>query len=89
MRLSEFGKTLGRVKRHVEDEAALPEAYKILEAALGAEQKRAITTLNAVVDLYESWHAAEPGGGYDTKPAEWRAKLPKPEESDDPQAAKP
>ena len=28
--------------------------------------------------FYESWDAAEPGKGYDTKAAEWRAKLPQP-----------
>ncbi len=28
-----------------------------------------------VVKLYESWHAAEPGKGYDVKAAEWKAKL--------------
>lgn len=28
-----------------------------------------------VVRLYELWDAAEPGKGYDTKAAEWRATL--------------
>ncbi len=35
---------------------------------------------NGVLSLYESWHAAEPGKGYDAKAAEWRAKLPKADE---------
>jgi len=29
-----------------------------------------------MIGLYDSWHAAEPDKGYDTKAAEWRAKLP-------------
>ena len=31
--------------------------------------------LEALVKLYESWDAAEPGKGHDAKAAEWRAKL--------------
>jgi hypothetical protein len=27
------------------------------------------------VDLYTAWHATQPGKGYDTKAAEWKAKL--------------
>ncbi len=37
---------------------------------------------NGVLSLYESWHAAEPGKGYGAKAAEWRAKLPKADESE-------
>jgi hypothetical protein len=32
-------------------------------------------TLNSLVELYTTWHAAEPGAGYDAKAAEWQAKL--------------
>ncbi len=32
--------------------------------------------IRRVVDLYEAWHAAEPGQGYDVKADEWRATLP-------------
>ena len=31
--------------------------------------------LDHFVRLYDAWHAAEPGQGYDAKAAEWRAKL--------------
>jgi tetratricopeptide (TPR) repeat protein len=34
-----------------------------------------VEALQRVIDLYESWDAAEPGKGYDAKAAEWRAKL--------------
>jgi hypothetical protein len=29
----------------------------------------------ALIDLYTAWDVAEPGKGYDTKAAEWKAKL--------------
>jgi hypothetical protein len=31
--------------------------------------------VEAVTELYEKWHAAEPDKGYDAKAAEWRANL--------------
>ena len=33
-------------------------------------------SIEQLAQFYESWHAAEPGKGYDVKAAEWRAKLP-------------
>lgn len=33
------------------------------------------TGVEALVDLYSAWHAAEPRRGYDAKAAEWSAKL--------------
>ena len=33
-------------------------------------------SVERLAKFYESWHAAEPGKGYDAKAAEWRAKLP-------------
>ncbi len=57
-------------------------AAALIEAAIpGAAAKigpAATTTINAMqlaADLYESWDKAEPGKGYDTKAAEWKAKL--------------
>ncbi len=38
-------------------------------------------SIKLLVDLYESWHAAEPGKGYDAKAAECRAKLPPDDEA--------
>jgi hypothetical protein len=31
--------------------------------------------VQALIDLYTAWDKAEPGKGYDTKAAEWHAKL--------------
>ena len=35
-------------------------------------------SIEMLAKFYESWHAAEPGKGHDTKAAEWRARLPQP-----------
>ncbi|MFH0980386.1 MAG: tetratricopeptide repeat protein, partial [Planctomycetota bacterium] len=53
------------VKLH-EDAEAIPEAYRTM---------RVREALERIVDLYDAWHEAEPGEGYDAKAAEWRAKL--------------
>ncbi len=66
-----------------EAETALLEAHGILESALDAEHERTIKVIKSLIDLYESWHAAEPGKGYDVKADEWRAKLPKEESKED------
>ncbi len=39
-------------------------------------------SIERLAKFYESWHAAEPGKGYDAKAAEWRAKLPQPDRDD-------
>jgi len=31
--------------------------------------------VDALIELYDAWHAAEPNKGYDAKAAEWRGKL--------------
>ncbi len=41
------------------------------------------TSIEQLISLYEAWHTAEPGKGYDSKAAEWRAKLPQPDTDDD------
>ena len=33
-------------------------------------------SVERLAKFYESWHAAEPGQGYDATAAEWRPKLP-------------
>ena len=75
--LGGYGKTLLLLDRHAKAEAALLEACEVFEAALGAEHKRTIDAIESLADLYDTWHAAEPDAGYDTKAAEWRAKFEK------------
>ncbi|MFZ4574095.1 MAG: tetratricopeptide repeat protein, partial [Phycisphaerales bacterium] len=59
-------------------EANLLEAHPLYLAAKdrGPTHKDTIECVQALVDLYTAWHAAEPGKGYDAKAAEWKAKLP-------------
>lgn len=73
--LSNHGKCLVALERCTEAESALLEAYDILQTAFGPEDQRTVNAIQALVDLYMAWHAAEPGQGYDAKAAEWRAKL--------------
>ncbi len=42
------------------------------------------SSIERLAKFYESWHAAEPGKGYDSKAAEWRAKLPPDNEAAEP-----
>ncbi len=41
-------------------------------------------SIERLAKFYESWHTAEPGKGYDTKSAEWRANLPPADEAAEP-----
>jgi len=56
----------------------LLEAHAIYFAApdRGPSHKDTLECVQALVDLYTAWDAAEPGKGYDEKAAEWRAKMP-------------
>ncbi len=55
--------------------ANLLEADRILCEVQGSTAKSRKTTLTAIVELYEAWHAAEPGQGYNYEADKWRAKL--------------
>ena len=54
-----------------------PLAEWLLAAGFEHDHERKL--IKRVISLYESWHAAEPGKGYDAKAAEWRARLPEAE----------
>jgi non-specific serine/threonine protein kinase/serine/threonine-protein kinase len=85
-RLAGFLTTLGRARvgvgydaeRFALAEANLLEAHPIYLAAKdrGPTHKDTLECVQALVDLYTAWHAAEPGKVYDAKAAEWKAKLP-------------
>ncbi len=65
-----------RIEKLREAEAILIElANETLDNDAATEDSKA-EAIQRVVDLYDAWHAAEPGKGYDTKADEWRAKLP-------------
>jgi serine/threonine protein kinase/tetratricopeptide (TPR) repeat protein len=73
--LGQQGRTLAALQRFIEAEAAVLEAYEGFLDTLGADHQRTKDAAEALVDLYDAWHAAEPDKGYDAKAAEWRAKL--------------
>ena len=71
--------------------ARFTEAEPILVELANAELEDDVATeestneaIQRMVDLYEAWHAAEPGQGYDAKAAQWRAKLPDEVNSNEP-----
>jgi tetratricopeptide (TPR) repeat protein len=84
-RLADLLNTLGRARiglgydaeRFALAEENLLEAHPIYFAAKdrGPTHKDTRECVQALVDLYTAWHAAEPGKGYDAKAAEWKAKL--------------
>jgi hypothetical protein len=58
-----------------EAEALLLEAHAIFEIAQGAPPDRPARNISVLIDLYDAWHAVEPGQGHDRQAAEWRARL--------------
>jgi serine/threonine protein kinase/Tfp pilus assembly protein PilF len=68
-----YGVTLSKFGRYSEAEAMLLEAHAILKSALGANHGNTVKAAQALVDLYDAWHAADPDGGHDAKAGTWRA----------------
>ncbi len=60
-------------------EVVLLDAHEVVTSNQPAVSTRTVTCCHYLVELYQSWHAAEPGKGYDARAAEWRAKLPQQE----------
>jgi hypothetical protein len=54
----------------------LNEAWEILREAENATTEDRNKVLTGLIELYDSWHAAEPDSSHDKIAAEWRAKLP-------------
>ena len=71
--LGAYGKTLIVAKRYPEAESALREAHSLYQTKANSEG--IISMTRSLCALYESWHDAEPGNGYDANAIEWRAKL--------------
>jgi hypothetical protein len=68
-----FGVCLVKLARFAEAEPLLLAAYDEIARWPGPTWERT-EALDRLVDLYDSWHAAEPDKAYDAKAAEWRAK---------------
>lgn len=84
-RLADFFTSLGRARvalgydaeRYQLAESNLLEAHPIYlaSASHGPTHKDALACVQALIDLYTAWHAAEPDKGYDSKATEWQAML--------------
>ena len=70
-----LAKTLVSLGRHAEAEALLLDAAEQCERSEASRRMHWRSALKLIVELYDTWHAAEPDKGYDAKAAEWRAKL--------------
>ena len=70
-------------ERLTEAEPLLIDSANALMENAKARYDRKNEAIQRVVDLYEAWHAAEPGRGYDAKAAQWRAKLPEVESANE------
>ncbi len=73
--LQSHGETLTKRARHSAAETDLLDAQRILETALGTDHERTIKAIQSLIDLYTTWHEAEPGKDYDAKAAEWLGEL--------------
>jgi nephrocystin-3 len=70
-----LGRVLTKLGRYVEAEVLLLTALETFRQRPEASRRYVSFGLNGVVELYDAWHTAEPGQGYDAKAADWREKL--------------
>ena len=56
-------------------ESNLLEAHSIFAQTRGESHANTLACVQNLAALYDLWHTAEPGEGYDAKAADWRAKL--------------
>ena len=68
-----YGRTLTKMERFEQGETVLLEAHTIRTLVLGTDIRRPGSPALYLAQLYEAWHKAEPGKGYDSKAAQWRA----------------
>lgn len=75
MLLYSLGRSYAKTGDYASSEARLIEAYGIFELHPKRFSQEALECLRAIVSLYEAWHLAEPGRGFDVEASEWKAKL--------------
>jgi tetratricopeptide (TPR) repeat protein len=66
-----YAESLEALGRFGEAEAALLEAHRTLDEAVGRDQPRAVEVAEKLVDLYSSWHRADPQAGHDVQAEAW------------------
>lgn len=70
-----LGRCLATRGKHDEAQQHLLTAWDRTKCAVGADSDAAKQVAGDLVDLYEAWHSAEPGRGYDALAAEWRRRI--------------
>ncbi len=70
-------------QRFAQAEPLLLAMHEQIVGSNDGSQSKTQTSIERLATFCESWHAAEPGQGYDAKAAEWRAKLPQPADEPD------
>lgn len=70
-----LGRTIAGLRRFPEAQEQLLQAEETLRHAQGAPPSAYGSVLEALVELYEAWHAEDPQAGNDARAGEWRAKL--------------
>ena len=78
--MSMLGEARLAQKQYAEAETLLLAGYEGMrqhEEGLTKKQRLIlqIEALKKIVNLYETWHKADPDGGFDAKAAEWKRKL--------------
>ena len=71
--LMRYGNTLRDMERFEQAEAVLLEAHATRESLLGTHVRPG-SPVRYLAELYDAWHASQPGTGYDAKAAEWRKR---------------
>ncbi|GAG53455.1 unnamed protein product, partial [marine sediment metagenome] len=70
-----------RLEQFTEAEALAVECHAGNRSRYGPEHAETIDATNLLIQLYTAWHEVKPDQGYDAEAADWRAKLPAPEQA--------
>lgn len=81
--LRELGRARAGLHQFEAAQANLLEAHPLWAQVRGEAHSDTRSCVQALVDLYAAWHAAQPGKGHDARAAEWKAKLGAPSEKGD------
>jgi hypothetical protein len=79
-----LGSALAAVDRRAEAQDQLLDAERTLSISRSAPPEPYRACLGELAGLYQSWHKAEPGKGYDARAAEWKGKIDLPHTVADP-----
>ncbi|HYV20039.1 MAG TPA: serine/threonine-protein kinase [Verrucomicrobiae bacterium] len=73
--IDNLGSLLTAQGKHAAAEALLLSEAAVAAATLPTGHEVRVRLTRTITKLYEAWNTAEPGKGYDTRAAEWNARL--------------